>query len=281
MCFINYLRVIIDNSVTFGANLIQMSVYTTEIASDKIISDNPIHQRLLKGYYLAQTYIHGNILEIGCGQGRGIDLLAPASDQYTALDKIQKIINDLQLTYPEIHFIQADIPPMSMLEDNQYDVVISFQVIEHIKEDKAYLEEIHRVLKPGGKAIITTPNIKKTLSRNPWHVREYTADQLTTLAKSIFSNVAMEGISGNEKVMEYYEMNKKSVHRIMKFDIFNLQYRLPSSLLKIPYDLLNRRNRNKLQTDNDSLVQQITHEDYLLDQNAEESLDLFCVMEKG
>lgn len=257
-----------------------MSVYTTEIASDKITSDNPIHQRLLKAYYLAQPYINGNVLEIGCGEGRGLDLLAPASDQYTALDKIQEIIDRLQLAHPSIHFIQGSIPPMSMLEDDQYDVVISFQVIEHIKDDKAYLKEIHRVLKPGGRAIITTPNIKKTLSRNPWHMREYTAEQLTTLAKSIFQKVEMKGVSGNDKVMEYYEMNKKSVHKIMRFDIFNLQYLLPAAILKIPYDLLNRMNRNKLQDGNDSLVQQITQEDYLLNDNGDESLDLFCVMEK-
>lgn len=257
-----------------------MSVYTTEIASDKITSDNPIHQRLLKAYYLAQPYIKGNVLEIGCGEGRGLSLLAPGSDQYTALDKIQEIIDRLQLAHPEIKFIQGNIPPISMLEDNTYDVVISFQVIEHIKDDKGYLEEIHRVLKPGGKTIITTPNIKKTLSRNPWHIREYTAAQLTTLAKSIFPSVTMKGVAGNEKVMEYYEVNKKSVNKIMRFDIFNLQYKLPAVLLKIPYDLLNRMNRNKLQTDNGSLVQQITHENYLLHNNADESLDLFCVMEK-
>jgi len=258
-----------------------MSIYTTEIASDKIASDNPIHQRLLKAYYLAQPYIKGNVLEIGCGEGRGLDLLAPTSEEYTALDKIQEIIDKLQLVHPKIKFIQGNIPPMSMLEDNTYDVVISFQVIEHIKDDRAYLEEIHRVLKPGGKAIITTPNIKKTLSRNPWHMREYTADQLTNLVKTIFPKVTMKGVAGNEKVMQYYEMNKKSVNKIMRFDIFNLQYRLPVGLLKIPYDLLNRRNRNKLQTGNDSLVQQITHADYLLNDNGDESLDLFCMMEKG
>jgi len=257
-----------------------MSVYTTEIASDKITSDNPIHQRLLKAYYLAQPYINGNVLEIGCGEGRGLDLLAPASDEYTALDKIQEIIDRLESSYPKIKFIQGSIPPMSMLESDTYDVVISFQVIEHIEDDKSYLEEIHRVLKPGGKAIITTPNIKKTLSRNPWHIREYTAEQLTSLSKSIFPKVTMKGVAGSDKVLEYHEMNRKSVNKIMRFDILNLQYRLPAWMLKVPYDMLNRRNRNKLQDGNDSLVQQIHHDDYYLHDNGDESLDLFCVMEK-
>ena len=68
-----------------------MGVYTTEIASDKIASDNPIHQRLLKAYYLAVEHIKGDLLEIGCGEGRGIDLLQPKCSSYTAIDKIQGV----------------------------------------------------------------------------------------------------------------------------------------------------------------------------------------------
>jgi len=257
-----------------------MSVFTTEIASDKISSDNPIHQRLLQAYYLAKEYINGDVLEIGCGEGRGLSLLANDATTYTAIDKIQEVIDKLSKEYPKVKFIQTNIPPLGDLADNSFDVVISFQVIEHIKKDKEYLKEIHRVLKPGGKAIITTPNIKMTLSRNPWHIREYTADQLTKLAKEVFEKVEMKGVAGNEKVMEYYEMNKKSVHKITRFDIFNLQYHLPAAVLKIPYDLLNRMNRNKLQTTDDTLVKSITNTDYILSDNADESLDLFCVMEK-
>jgi len=257
-----------------------MSVFTTEIASDKISSDNPIHQRLLQAYYLAKEYIKGDVLEIGCGEGRGLSLLANDATTYTAIDKIQEVIDKLSKEYPKVKFIQTNIPPLGDLADNSFDVVISFQVIEHIKKDKEYLKEIHRVLKPGGKAIITTPNIKMTLSRNPWHIREYTADQLTKLAKEVFEKVEMKGVAGNEKVMEYYAMNKKSVHKITRFDIFNLQYHLPAAVLKIPYDLLNRMNRNKLQTTDDTLVKSITNTDYLLSNNADDSLDLFCVMEK-
>lgn len=256
-----------------------MSVYTTEIASDQIISDNPIHQRLLKAYYVAEQYVKGDLLEIGCGEGRGVELLAPKSETYTAIDKITEVVNKLSKNYPQGKFLQANIPPLSF-DDNSFDSVASFQVIEHIKDDVAYLEEIYRVLKPGGVALISTPNIKMTLSRNPWHIREYTSGQLRELAGSIFDHVEMKGIAGNEKVMQYYERNKASVNRIMKYDIFNLQYRLPAGLLKIPYELLNRRNRNKLQSGDDALVTSIHHEDYLLSDTPETSLDLFAVLTK-
>lgn len=257
-----------------------MAVYTTEIASDKIASDNPIHQRLLKAYYLAEEHVNGDLLEIGCGEGRGIAMLKNKVNSYTALDKIQDVIDRLSEQYKEVRFIQDNIPPLSKLDDNSFDVVITFQVIEHIEDDKAFLEEIYRVLKPGGKALITTPNIKKTLTRNPWHIREYKAHELEKLAAEVFDKVEMKGITGNDKIWEYYEQNKKSVEKITRFDIFNLQYRLPRGLLKIPYDILNRVNRNKLQSINDSLVSQISHTDYLLTDKADEALDLFCVVHK-
>jgi len=256
-----------------------MSVYTTEIASDELTSDNPIHQRLLKAYYIAEGLVKGDLLEIGCGEGRGVELLGPKAASYTAVDKIDQVVNNLSAKYPEHNFIQANIPPLPF-EDNRFDTIISFQVIEHIKDDGAYLKEINRVLKPGGKAYISTPNIKLTLSRNPWHIREYTALELTGLCKKYFSQVEMKGIAGNEKVMTYHEQNRASVHKIMKFDIFNLQYLLPAVVLRFPYEILNRRNRNKLQASDDSLVATIHHSDFLLSNQPDVSLDLFAVLTK-
>lgn len=257
-----------------------MANYTTEIASDKIVSDNPIHQRLLKAYYAAMPLVQGNLLEVGCGEGRGVELLSPLSTQYLALDKITEVIEKLSETHINVSFRQAIVPPFAGIEDNTFDVIVSFQVIEHIKEDEFFLREIYRVLKPGGKAIISTPNIKKTLTRNPWHIREYTADQLTRLCKSIFSKVESKGIAGNKKVMEYYEMNKASVKKITRFDFLNLQYRLPASFLRIPYDIMNRVNRNLLQKSDKGLVSNISHEDYLLSEKPDESLDLFYILHK-
>lgn len=257
-----------------------MSVYTTEIASEVIASDNPIHQRLIKAYYLSLDYIKGDVLEVGCGEGRGVDLILPKAKSFTGIDKIQEVVDNLKTKYPKGNFQQMVIPPFASLPDNHYDVVVSFQVIEHIKDDLGYLNEIYRVLKPGGKALITTPNIKMSLSRNPWHIREYTANELSELAKRIFANVEMKGVAGNEKVMSYYESNKLSVDKMMRWDVLNLQYKLPAFMLKVPYEILNRMNRNKLQDKNDGLVSEIHHSDYLLSEDADTSLDLLCIMKK-
>ena len=258
-----------------------MATYTTEITSDKIVSDNPIHQRLLKAYYLAKPYIKGDLLELGCGEGRGVEVLAPLCNNYLGLDKIGEVIDRLKSDYPALNFRQAVFPPFSGIPNDAYDVIVSFQVIEHIKKDKQFLEEIYRVLKPGGKAIITTPNIKKTLTRNPWHIREYTPSQLEDLASSIFDKVQMKGVTGSDRLWDYYEQNKISVERITRYNIFNLQYRLPAPLLRIPYDILNRMNRNKLKDQDNELVTTINQDDYLLSDDPDSSLDLFCILEKA
>ena len=257
-----------------------MSIYTTEITSDKIVSDNPLHHRLLSAYVFSEKYINGDVLELGCGEGRGIDIILNKSKSFTAIDKISEITERLSLKYPEEKFISSSFPPLNSIEDNSFDTIVSFQVIEHIKNDELFIEEIYRILKPGGKALISTPNIKMTLTRNPWHIREYTSRQLQELAKKVFKKIIMKGISGNDKVKKYYEENKKSVSKFKRLDILNLEKYLPNFLYKIPYEFLNRVNRNKLESNDRSLVSSISTSDYILEKDNPKNLDLFLILEK-
>ena len=254
-------------------------IYTTEITSDQIASDNPLHQRLLKPYMEARHWIKGDLLEVGCGEGRGIEWMLPHISTYSAIDKIETAVSRLQEKYPAGKFTSSQLPPLPY-SDRSFDAVVSFQVIEHIKDDGLFLKEIYRVLCPGGVVLITTPNRPMSLSRNPWHIREYTALELTDSAKSIFPFVDMKGITGNEKVMSYHEQNRKSVARLMRWDLLDLQHRLPAQVLRIPYDLLNRFNRNRLQAGAGKLVSGISHEDYVITDDAANALDLFLIARK-
>ena len=255
-------------------------VFTTEITSEEITSDNPIHQRLFKAYVVAKDYVYGDVLEVGCGEGRGVETLMQHAKTFTAVDKIGDLIEKLSAKHPSGKFIRMNIPPLKELGDNAYDSIVSFQVIEHIEDDTLFLKEIHRVLKPGGIALLTTPNRSMSLSRNPWHIREYLPFELKTLAEKIFDRVEMKGITGNPKVMDYYEQNKKAVRRITRFDFLNLQYKLPASILRIPYEILNRWNRNKLQAGDNVLVKNIHHQDYVVVDDAIRALDLLLIVRK-
>jgi SAM-dependent methyltransferase len=172
------------------------------------------------------------------------------------------------------------VAPPLQFEDESFDYVISFQVIEHIKQDKEFVKEVSRVLKKGGKFIVSTPNAPMSLTRNPWHVREYRGEELRELLKSEFSEVEMLGVNGNQKIMEYYEANRKGVERITRFDILDLQHRLPRWILQIPYDILNRINRRRLLKSNQDLTTSITMDDYNIGELSAKSFDLYFIAQK-
>ncbi|MCU0451469.1 MAG: class I SAM-dependent methyltransferase [Bernardetiaceae bacterium] len=253
---------------------------TSEVTSYEIASDNVLNNRLFFAYKQAAKHIKGNLLEVGCGTGKGLTVFAEKCEHYTAIDKNTKLLKHLSGLYPKFTFVDCFIPPLAGLEDNEYDVLVTLQVIEHIEDDHYFLRELNRVLKPGGKAIISTPNRPLTLSRNPWHVREYTAPELQTLLAKYFAKVQLLGVRGSQRVMDYHEENRRSVARIMRWDFLDLQHRLPRQVLQVPYDLLNRLNRNSLMKQNNDLVGNIGLEDFSLSPEPEGCLDLFAIVEK-
>ena len=174
-----------------------------------------------------------------------IEELVPNAEKYIGIDKYNtNIPSDLQKS--DITFLKSEVPPLTDIEEKSVDCVVTFQVIEHIYDDEFFLQEIHRVLKPGGKLILTTPNSIMSLTRNPWHIREYSPEEMIAIIKKIFNNCELYGVFGNNKVMKYYNKNKDAVRKITRFDILNMQYWLPRWMLQIPYDILNRFNRHNL-----------------------------------
>jgi ubiquinone/menaquinone biosynthesis C-methylase UbiE len=253
---------------------------TAERSSHLDPSENVIYQRHLIAYKEAAKLVRGTVLEVGSGEGYGIIELAPKADHYIAVDKYNTEISDELKKENNITFIQAEVPPLKGIKDNSVDFVVTFQVIEHINDDEMFLQEIHRVLKPGGKLILTTPNSMMSLTRNPWHTREYTPEQMGEVLKISFDNYELKGVFGNDKVMDYYNKNKESVRKITRFDILNFQYWLPRWLLQIPYDILNRFNRYNLQDDNQGIVNSLVYTDYSIATSNAECLDHFCIATK-
>ena len=241
-------------------------------------SDNFVFQRSLLAYHRAAELVEGDILEIGTGMGYGVEVIAPKATRYISVDKeLPEHINQLE----NVEYYEMEVPPIGF-ENGSFDAVVSFQVIEHIEEDIDFVREVSRVLRVGGKFVVSTPNAPMSLTRNPWHVREYNADELRNLLECSFSKVEAYGVVGNEKVMEYYRKNRQSVRKITRFDILDLQHRLPRKLLQIPYDILNRLNRRALHKKNTELTDSIVMSDYSIVpyEAGMECFDLFFVATK-
>lgn len=254
-----------------------MSKFATAERVSRDASDNYVFQRSLLAYHAAAERIHGDVLEIGTGTGYGIEIVAPRAESFLTLDKCEP--KGALPRFPNVEMRQALVPPID-LPSNSFDFVISFQVIEHVKKDVELVREVYRVLKPGGEFIVSTPNAKMSLTRNPWHIREYDPDQFQNLLAHVFPSVETLGVFGDERVMAYYEKNRKSVERITQFDIFDLEHHLPGWMLRLPYDLLNRLNRRKLLHDNTELTTSISMADYRIAPVADNCFDLFYIARK-
>ena len=251
-------------------------LHTAERVSRTDASDNYVFQRSILAYHYAAGLVSGDVLEIGIGMGYGIDVIAPSATSYTTIDK--SCAYDASLP-DNTRFQQMEVPPIGFA-DESFDYVISFQVIEHIKRDKEFVKEVSRVLRKGGKFIVSTPNAPMSLTRNPWHIREYTEQQLRDLLASDFSSIEAYSVNGNEKIMQYYEQNRRSVERIMRFDILDLQHRLPRWILQIPYDVMNRLNRRRLLESNNELTRSIKMDDYSIGEISPQSFDLYYIATK-
>ena len=252
-------------------------VQTAERNSGNEASDNVIHHRHMIAYREAAKLISGRVLEIGSGEGYGIKILSPLASEYLAVDKHQ---TPVEASFANVRFMQCHVPPLPVIEDESMDFVITFQVIEHIKNDLFFLQEARRVLRPGGTLIMTTPNIKMSLTRNPWHVREYNPEQMKKLVWQVFPGAEIKGVYANEKVLKYHEENRKSVRRFTRWDILNMQYWLPRWILQIPYDLANRLNRQKLHEANTGLVNDVQTSDFSLGPVSDSCFDFFCIAKK-
>ena len=255
--------------------------FSTEITSSKYNSDRPLLARTQFAYEYIAKSVFGSVLEIGAGEGYGVNSYELQCETITIIDYARASQKKITHQFPNVRFERLKVPPFTTVKNCSIDVVIAFQVLEHLEDHDLFMKELLRVLKPGGKAFLTTPNASHTAVRNPWHFKEYNYYMIDALIKNYFTNFTIHGISGNNLVHAYFDKSKKQVNNLMRLDAFNLVNRLPSSLLKIPYELFNRWNRLKMYYTNKSIIQKInTNAYHLCEPQSKNALDFMCVLNK-
>jgi ubiquinone/menaquinone biosynthesis C-methylase UbiE len=163
------------------------------------------HQHITR-YQWAGPLVQGKtVLDAACGTGYGSNMLLEAGAQSVdGFDVSAEAIAEAQNNHARdrLRFALGDVTRLPV-SDAHYDAYVSFETIEHIQDDTAYLKEARRVLKPSGALICSTPNRLLTNPGisisdrpfNPYHIREYTHAELKALLERFFSSVVFYGQS--------------------------------------------------------------------------------------
>ena len=246
-------------------------------------ANNVTYQRCQFAYEFAKPLISGKkVLDVGCGLAYGTALMAETAFSIMGIDYDESTITENIKRYnttPNLKFRQAEIPPLPFA-DQSFDVVTAFQFIEHIHPRKEFIKECLRVLIPGGVLLVTTPNVKKSLSRNPFHIHEYTFDEMRSEVSSFTGNFDLHGLNGNETVNSYYSENGKFVKMILRFDILKMHQWLPSAWLSKPYNIITNLMRNKLKETVDQTTQITTKDFSLQSERLDECWDIYLIAKK-
>ena len=173
-----------------------------------IVEENYWFRRHEAAYRLLAPYcMQATVLEVGCGEGYGAELLRQAgAHRVIAVDYARDVVTHVRGRYPALAILQANAVRLPC-RTSSVDVVTALQVVEHLWEQPRFVRECARVLRPGGRMLLTTPNrltfsSTSTTACNPFHARELTPIELAELAAPYF-DVVVRGLHHSEALQRW------------------------------------------------------------------------------
>lgn len=153
-----------------------------------IPDENYWFQRHVVAYRIAGGRAAGRtILDAGCGEGYGLAMLRDAGAlRVIGADLDEQVVSHVRDRYAKdgvVEAVQCELMALP-LADDEVDMTVSFQVIEHLHDIPGYLRSLRRVTRPDGEVLIATPNRltftpDSDVPVNPFHTKEFTASELT------------------------------------------------------------------------------------------------------
>jgi SAM-dependent methyltransferase len=160
------------------------------------------------------------VVDMACGEGYGSDVLARSAASVVGVDANPEAHDHARLRYrrPNLRFERDLVESFA----EPCDAVVFLQTIEHVQDPGAILEHFKSMLAPGGVAYVSTPNLLTLAppgaekSDNPWHVKEYRAEEFRELCEAHFERVELLGLFHARKLRAHelaIKLGWDSVHK--------------------------------------------------------------------
>ena len=151
----------------------------------------------LRRYQFALPWCDGkDVLDAACGAGYGSALLATVARRVVGVDISEDAVDYARRRYaaPNVEFRRLDLHCLE-LPATSFDVVCSFETIEHLADRDEYLRGVVRVLRPHGAFLVSTPRADLTVSEpeNPYHAIEFSLPDFEQLLRRYFGDVELYG----------------------------------------------------------------------------------------
>jgi SAM-dependent methyltransferase len=176
----------------------------------------------LHRYAFCLPYCRGKrVLDLACGEGYGSAMIASVAKSVVGVDASDEAVRNATAQYgcvsSQLEFRQGDASSLEF-PDRTFDVVVSFETIEHLLAQEEMLKEIARVLTSGGLMILSSPD-KKTYSdqtglHNEFHVRELYRDELESLVSRHFKRFRLLGqtLAGGSAIAPLGDADTAGIH---------------------------------------------------------------------
>ena len=168
---------------------------------ERIVPDETEHGvvalHLVRYAFAAPLCAGKRVLDAGCGVGYGTSYVAEhGAGHVTGVDIDPESIAYAEQRYaaPNVTFRVGDLRTLGLAAAS-FDTVVSFEVIEHLREQEAFVDELARVLRPEGVLVLSTPNAPETndAPENPFHLRELSRPDFEALLRARFEEVELFG----------------------------------------------------------------------------------------
>jgi SAM-dependent methyltransferase len=175
-----------------------ITVFTGERVIPGQVDADLLNEHLARYAFAARLARGKRVLDAGCGAGYGSAELAQSANSVVGVDIAAEAVAFAREHYrlPYLAFEQASCTALPH-PDAAFDLVVAFEVIEHLPLWRDFLLEVRRVLAPTGQFIVSTPNklyyaeSRNRAGANPFHAHEFEFDEFRAELSSVFPHISL------------------------------------------------------------------------------------------